>query len=355
MCSDRSRLAGGLAAALALVLLVACGKQGDPRPRPRNIPQPAGDLSLRLRGDRVLLAFAYPAATVAGLPLDGLEAAIVYEIVQPHAENLPLPRLSAADFDAVGKPVRELTGRELSDAIVGGRILAELTLPAGAVGAGEVRAYAVRTRALRGEASPWSNVVVLRAIATPPSPEDLELEPTKAGIALRWTPVADGLGSVVLRRAAVDPRWSEPLAILPAQAGEHLDRSALYGTRYVYTVLTLGAEVPPVESAPRLEREIDYRDVFAPDPPAGLRGLVAGGQVRLIWDASPDADLAGYLVERSADGGEFARLTRAPLAGLEHTDAAPPVGARRLVYRVVAVDRAGNEAPPSAPVELAAP
>jgi hypothetical protein len=354
MCSDRLRLApAGLALALALV--AACGKQGDPQPRPRNIPQPATNLELRLRGDRILLSFGYPAATVAGLPLDGLESVTVYEVVFPLAAGGALPALAAPDLDALARPVLELAGRELGDALVGGRLHAELTLPAGAVGAEEARVYAVRTTALRGELSPWSNAVALRAVAAPEAPAELDVEPLADGIALRWTPVPGALGSVVLRREAVAPRWSAPLATLQPETSEFVDRGALYGTRYVYTVLSLGAASPPVESAPRVEREVDYRDVFAPAPPDGLRALVAGGRVRLIWDASSDADVAGYLVERSVDGGPFERLTAAPLAGLEHADAAAPRGAARLAYRVVAVDRSGNAAPPTAPVEIEAP
>jgi hypothetical protein len=355
MCSElspRRRRAAALLAAAALVTLAACGKQGDPRPRPRNVPQPASDLSLRLRGDTVLFAFAYPASTVAGLPLEGLESATVYEIVQPLAATAPLPKLGAADFEAVAKPVRELTGRELADAVAGNRILTDYRLPAGAVDAAEVRVYAVRTQALRGEPSPWSNVVALRAKAAPSAPADLEVTPKKAGVELRWTPTPEGLGSVVLRREASEPRWSAPLVTLPSDSGTFVDRGALYGSRYVYTVLTLAADNPPVESAPRTEREVDYRDQFAPEPPPAPRALVAGGEVRLVWDASPDGDVAGYHLERSADGGAFVRLTASPVAALEWSDRALPAGAEALAYRLVAVDRLGNASPPTAAVEV---
>lgn len=356
MCSELSpRRLRVAALAVGLVLgLAACGKQGDPRPRPRNIPQPANDLSLRLRGDTLLVAFAYPAATVAGLPLDGLESVTVYELVQPLAAAAPLPRFAAADLEAVGRPVRELTGRELADAVVGDRIQTEVTLPAAALGAEEARAYAVRTRALHGETSPWSNVVALRALAAPAAPADLATTALKPGVELRWTPTAGSQGSVLLRRDASEPRWGAPLATLPAEVGVHLDATARYGTRYIYTVLALGADNPPVESAPRVEREVDYRDVFAPEPASGLRALVAGGEVRLVWDASPDADVAGYVVERSVDGGAFARLDGAPVAALEIADRTPPAGAA-LAYRLVAVDRAGNESPPTAAVEVRGP
>jgi hypothetical protein len=356
MCSDRSPrrspLAALFAAGLVLSLAAACGKQGDPRPRPRNIPQPASDLSLRLRGETLLFAFAYPASTVAGLPLDGVESATVYEIVQPLAATAALPKLGPADFDAVAKPVRVLSGRELADAVAGDRILTEIVLPAGAVGAEQARIYAVRTQALRGEPSPWSNAIALRPLAAPEAPGDLEVTAKKSGIELRWTPNPDGLGTVVLRREASVPRWSAPLVTLPADATSFVDRGALYGSRYVYTVLTLAVENPPVESAPRAEREVDYRDLFAPEPPRELRALVAGGEVRLVWDASPDVDLAGYHVERSADGGEFSRLNAEPVAALEFTDRTPPAGAAALAYRLVAVDRAGNAAPPTAAVEV---
>jgi len=353
MCSEPSSRRSGAAALVAVLVLTlaACGKQGDPRPRPRNVPQPANDLALRLRGDTLLLSFAYPAATVAGLPLEGLDSATVYEIVQPLAATAPLPRLAAVDFDAVARPVLELAGAELDAAIAGDRIQAALRLPAAALGAEEVRAYAVRTTAREGEASPWSNPVVLRAVAAPEAPADLQTTPAKQGIELRWTPTPGSAGTVVLRREASEPRWGAPLATLPADVATHLDRSALYGTRYVYTVLALGAVDPPVESAPRAEREVDYRDVFAPEPPTGLRALVTAGEVRLVWDASPDADVAGYLVERRTGDGAFERLQSAPVVGLETADREAAAGAA-LAYRVLAVDRAGNASAPTEAVEV---
>jgi len=346
------RFAAVAVTGFALALVAACGKQGDPRPRPRNIPQPASDLSLRLRGETLLVAFAYPASTVAGLPLAGLESAIVYEVVQPLAATAPLPKIGAADLDVVAKPVRELTGRELADAVVGDRILTELALPSSAIGAEEVRAYAVRTKALRGELSPWSNVVALRAVATPNAPGDLAASAGKDGVELRWTPDAAALGSVVLRRDASEPRWSAPLVTLPPAIGVYLDRAAVYGSRYIYTVLTLAALEPPVESAPRAEREVDFRDVFAPAPPVELRALRVADEIRLVWDASPDGDVAGYHVERSVEGAAFARLTASPVDALEFTDRTAPAGATAIAYRLVAVDRAGNSAPPTAAAEV---
>ena len=70
MCSDRRRRALSLASFAALAaLLVACGKQGDPAPRPRAIPQAANDLVLRQRGGELLFEASYPKTTVAGLPI----------------------------------------------------------------------------------------------------------------------------------------------------------------------------------------------------------------------------------------------------------------------------------------------
>jgi hypothetical protein len=340
MCSDRRPRSAAALPLLCVVLLSGCGKQGDPAPRPRAVPQAAQDLTLRVRGDVVLAELSYPTSTLAGLPLEGLEWATLYaaDIAAPPEGRAV--RVATAALEAQARPVAVLAGEDLAAAVVGGRIrfrapFGEAPLP------NRARAYAVRTKALRGEVSPWSNGVGVVHREPPPAPDAIEVEGRKAGIVVRWSAVEAAEGYVVLRREAEDPEWGLPVATLEAEAREHLDRGALYGTRYVYSVLALATREPPIESAPRGEREIDYRDIFPPDPPRELRAVAVGENVRLIWEGSPDADLAGYYVERARDDRPFRRLAPALLAASEYTDSEPPTGGLR--YRVVAVDRVGNE------------
>ena len=90
-------------------------------------------------------------------------------------------------------------------------------------------------------------------------------------------------------------------------------------------------------------------DTTAPAQPRGLVAVVAGGTVRLAWEAVRDADLAGYLVYRSGTSGRgYEKLTPAPLPGTTFVDAQARPG-QTYYYVVTAVDRArrANESTPS--------
>ena len=89
---------------------------------------------------------------------------------------------------------------------------------------------------------------------------------------------------------------------------------------------------------------------FAPAPPPSLRALGGEGEARLIWEASPDPDVAGYVVFREDPGQEFRRVNAEPVAGTEFVDRG--LGSKFVFrYRVAAIDREGNLGEPSAPVE----
>jgi hypothetical protein len=221
------------------------------------------------------------------------------------------------------------------------------TTPAAAPVAAKAWIYAVRTKAKGGELSPFSNAVLMVPQPVPPTPTELSVTAKKEGVALHWSaPVGSTAGIVVLRREASTPDWGDSLAVLAAGASDHLDRTAAYGKRYVYTVICRSTATPPVESAPTSEREVDYRDVFAPVAPTALRALAIAGEVRLVWEASPDSDVAGYLIERADGAGDFVRLTPKPVDAVEYSDRSAPA-ATALRYRAIAVDREGNASEPS--------
>ncbi|MDJ0852191.1 MAG: CARDB domain-containing protein [Myxococcota bacterium] len=87
-------------------------------------------------------------------------------------------------------------------------------------------------------------------------------------------------------------------------------------------------------------------DTTPPSPPAiDELAFDPDRNVTVDWSASPEPDVAGYLVER--DGN---RVTPAPVPGRSFVDPAVEEGERR--YRVIAVDAAGNESEPSEPGTL---
>ena len=127
-----------------------------------------------------------------------------------------------------------------------------------------------------------------------------------------------------------------------------------YGRRYIYALTAIGTRAPLSESALSAEREIDYQDRFAPLPPAELSALGSVGEVRLVWPASPDADVAGYVIERADPDADFHRVNAEPVAGLEFTDRGLASGFT-FRYRVAAIDKSGNLGPPCEPVATRVP
>jgi hypothetical protein len=358
MCSDRSVVRRAAIAALLVLTplaLVGCGKKGDPVPPARAIPQTVTDLALRQRGDRVLLEFTHPKTTAAGLPLTGLASVTLLELTKPApTEGQPVAVVPAELAGA--RPIVELTGPTLSDAFVGDRVRIETALPSPSPEPPVARVYAVRVRAIEGELSDFSNAVTLVTKPAPEAPADLEASAEKAGVALRWSAsTGASAGYAVYRRAAESTDWGAPLAIVPAEATWYTDRTARYGERYVFTVLALAQAEPAIESTPRAEREVDYRDRFAPETPTGLRAVALPGEVRLLWEASPDADTAGYLVERAVGAGDWVPVGKAAIAGLEHSETSPAGAGETVRYRVAAIDGEGNVSAPSAEAEVRLP
>ncbi len=123
------------------------------------------------------------------------------------------------------------------------------------------------------------------------------------------------------------------------------DTSATPGEELCYVVRTVHATEPLVESGPSTEACVKVRDISPPQAPLGLSVLERDAAAELSWSPSPEADLASYRVYKAAPGGEPVRLAEVPAAETAFRDPAPRSGA--VVYTLTAVDKAGNESPPS--------
>ncbi|MDH3255173.1 MAG: fibronectin type III domain-containing protein [Acidobacteriota bacterium] len=239
--------------------------------------------------------------------------------------------------------------------------------------------FAIKTAVGPKLTSGFSNIVAIAHRRTPDSPSGFELDPGPERIVIRWPASEnDVLGYHVYRRDAQSPFYGSPLAFVPVQevdpavaAGEppqgqseragsairdlvFSDASPVIGQRYIYALTAVSNRAPIVESAITTEREVDYADRFPPTPPDNLLALAESGRVRLLWDASPENDVIGYVVLRRERDGAFNRLHADPVVDLEFSDRAARAG-QAYGYRIIAVDRAGNESDPSDIVEVRAP
>ncbi|MFQ5349780.1 MAG: fibronectin type III domain-containing protein [Thermoanaerobaculia bacterium] len=398
-----------LTPALALTLaltVVGCGNKRPPKPPPRIVPAPTTNLEVAQRGSELQFAFAYPAVTVGGLPLDGLEAVELRRMTrplqpppleeedavaeeadedeEPDVEEMPAEQppstpflfrrpttvsvvraeerieVDPREFLALAEVEQRIEGAELQAAISGDRVL--LRLPLGALPAPEVpeeerdiELFAVITVSSRGLGSELSNVVKILPRTPPAPPSQIETRPGAEGINLTWRAEDPPVGFRVYRRDAASRSYGTPIAQPSPEARSHLDQTAGFDSSYVYSVTTVALEAPLVESALTAEREVQYEDRYPPTPPGGVIVLAEPGRARVLWEPTPATDLAGYLVyRRTTDGSGFDRLTAEPGRELEYLDTTVASG-RGYSYYVSAVDTSGNESEASQTVDVEVP
>jgi hypothetical protein len=346
----------------ALALLGGCGKKADPLPPLSLAPPAASDFSLAQRGGILFAELAYPDRAASGVAIPGLEAVELWRVDEPApissatgaasttpAMERPLP--SPREFSGLARQALRVSGAELTSSVQGDRIV--VRLPGAAVVDPAVgrAVYAARTVAEGGDESPFSNLVAFVPMPSPKPPASFALASTADGVEITWTAVEGAVGYNVYRRDASARGFGKAIHTAAASDVRHVDASAGFGRRYVYTVSTVARATPLVESAPTSEREIDRQDRFGPPPPVRLVALPEAGSAKLIWEASPAPDVVGYVVFRQDPGQGFRRVTDDPLTGLEYVD-------RGLVprltyrYRVATLDRVGNLGEPGETVDV---
>lgn len=269
-----------------------------------------------------LLAYSQVAAGAAIRLVDARNGQTVFErreVVRSHEGGLPINPLSAA----ITLVQTTLKMRDIELVRAGGDLVRALldglpTPPAGAARRPPTLAHVVSDAA--GRVVKAGDVVTVIATGEPdavgafdmvPLAKDLPLEETQPG--------------VYAGRYAVKP-------------GEN--------AADVYVVARL------IDSAGRRSEREDLLGRFAvdtepPAAPAGLAISLRDGEITITWSPNSESDLAGYRIlhSRSAlTGFTSVATTETPpyRAGFEHG----------TYYRIVAVDRAGNESAPSAPLTL---
>jgi hypothetical protein len=325
--------------ALASVLVLGgCGYVGPIVPPSPEIPNAISNLNVIERGDRLEITFTAPVTTTDSRQIRkfseielrigpeprpfGLEqwaaAAKVYEI------PVPAPR----DEDDT-KPVAMSYQLSSTDWI------------------GQHVAVAVRSAVKSGKNySSWSNVMHM-AVAPPLHPPELSVEATAQGYKLGWNNEGANANYRVFRQSPAD---KAPVQIGTSDQPEYLDRTSQWDTRYTYSVIAASG---PVESLASNRVEVNHADTFPPSVPSGVAALAAADSVELSWQRSPESDLKGYYVYRSANGGGLER--QGDLVALPaYSDHSVEHG-KTYRYEVSAIDQEGNESAKSAPVEVVFP
>ena len=374
-------------AGLVVIAALGCGKKGDPQPPLARAPNAVSNLAVEQEGDDVVLTFGFPDRLLTGAPLTDLSAIEIYRVMRP-SPALTAPRRAApppSSAATVGTGAVTLPGTGERQVATNVRLaeeafyqaaeriaslplweIADRTRGASVVyrdplapifakeGKPQPLAYAVISVRRSGERSPLSNIVTIEPDVAPEAPTLQPALNAEGSVCLEWQAPAedvlgrpvDVLGYNVYRRTLPQEEYGPPLNAKPVEGLSYTDPTAPYGPPLVYTVRAILAKNPKVEGVAAEEIAVVHRDVYPPGAPARLDALSEGNRVRLVWTPVDAADLAGYIVYRSEAGAAPVRLTPDPVVEPFFTDESVGQG-KRYAYTVRAVDRAGNQSPPS--------
>ena len=168
------------------------------------------------------------------------------------------------------------------------------------------------------------------------------------------------LGYNVYRVAASKSQPAgSPLNQTPLTTTRYDDKTFKFGEKYTYLVraVSLGTLAKPVESLNSNSVELSQANIYPPSTPTLLPPGIAAGRIALFWTASPEPDLAGYLIYRSIDPNlpkDWTILTPSLLTRTTFTDENVEPG-KTYYYYIRAVDNAGNKSQPSEVVSETVP
>jgi hypothetical protein len=354
---------------------VGCGAPGEPVPPAPTVPVAITGLAAHQAGDGVQLAFALPTTTVTG---DRLSEPPAVEILRggPKPDGSADVKSFRVVYTIPGALVenyRAADGRIIfTDPIAPEETKAR---PGGTV------SYAVRTRASQKRASADSNVVSLRVFPVPTPIASVAARVTESAVELSWTgPSGTAAGEPInkissyqIYRSEIHPSTTAPQTqefpqgkpelnatlLASSETESFRDTSFVFDHTYVYIVRSvIQVDGNDLESSDSQPVTVTPRDTFPPAAPQGLVAAVLPGLapgtfvVDLSWSINLETDLAGYRVYRSEQEGTRGQLVTTdslPAPAVRDTSVEP---GRRYWYTVTAVDRAGNESPPSAPVAV---
>lgn len=226
---------------------------------------------------------------------------------------------------------------------------------------------------LQGRRGPLSRQVSVPLGPAPVPPQQPTVRYDESGVTIDW---AGGGGSPDTRAIApLDAReigcgapttgyhvyevgaaqFETRLTEKPVPGPPFVDRRLEWGVERCYTVRRVesigGLPVESDPAAPACEKLVD---TFAPAAPKGLITVASVGEINLLWDASPEKDIAGYIVLRApASGQDFTAVTPSPVRETSFIDKVP--AGTPFIYAIQAVDANGNRSPssPASPAESA--
>jgi hypothetical protein len=370
---------------VSLLFPSGCASPGEPSERMPPTPLAITDLTAVQAGNDVILTFTLPKETVDHRELKQPLAIEIYRDLEttPPSSTASAPRSTASGSSS---PFLTIPPAMVDQYVVRGQVRYADSITAGdfANSAAKFARYVVRTRASTKKASLDSNPASLRIYPTPEPIEDLKVEVAHFGITLTWArpqktltgsqpPIAGyriyrgeseaSEGSSAVNSATnvaddtVAKLKSPLLKIGESDSPTFQDTHFEFGKTYVYSIRSVAQyDDAKLESADSKLAEVTPRDVFAPATPQGLVAVMVPAQagvpahIELSWAFNPETDIAGYCVYRSEQPNSTGTRLNTELLLTPVFRDMNTVPGRHYLYKITAVDRAGNESPASAAV-----
>ncbi len=373
-------------AALLTALAMGCASPAPPQTPTLNLPDPVKDLTAQRIGNIVHLDWTTPSQTTSRTPIKGPITAEICRTTVPTAPcSLTLRVPVQPGPSTASDPLPATLTSDPPTLLI----------------------YRIQLLNLHDRSAGPSNDAFAAAGSAPPPVTAFQTTPIPQGIQLTWNPTPSPAAIELTRTplnadgtpiqpnskpaktsanplAKKTPQKPQPNALPPTapaptetklrtpasttDPGGTLDRTAQKNSTYRYTAqrvltVTLSGHSLELRSPVSPPITLTLRDIFPPHIPTGLEAVPGGisptdRSIDLSWTPDSDADLAGYFVYRQdidasgAVAGTATRLNSTPVVGPAYRDQTAQPG-RRYVYRVSAVDQAGNESPPSEPVQEA--
>lgn len=352
-----------LIVALLAAALAGCGKVGPPVAPEGRVPVAVSDLSAVVEGPAVVLTWSSPGTRADGTRMRDLTTVRVYRR-EDAGDGEPKPALLSWGKVVGYDEIATIRLAEPGPATIEGPRVTwvdrEKLTP------GRRYVYVLTAVDSIGRSSPPSPRLVVSFLAAPRPPEGLTATAGEALVRLAWaapaflvdgSPAPATLGYEVLRAPNATGGFA-PVTPEPIAARDFTDRGLANGQTYYYALRAVRTEpggrarstLSPVAAATPV-------DLTPPTPPRNLVAVPAETAVRLAWNASPEEDVAGYVVYRAeAPGTAYVRLTPTPVTTTTYIDRTVERG-RTYSYIVTAVDRAirPNESARSQPAGATVP
>lgn len=305
MMASKGMLARAGMALLGAALLFSggCGFKNKPVPPASVVPAPIEDLRHIVSDKGVQLTWSYPVRTIRGSVLEDVSDFELFLAEIPLAEycgGCPVP--FAAPIGVGGGATMDGTTRR------------QASFDMGSLKPGHKYFVKVRSRNSWFADSDDSNIVSFVWFEPAPATAQVKVTPGDRQLSLAWQPVAlkPPTTDMTVKYQVLRSMDGKDYARQgdPVATTSFVDRNLVNGRKYFYTVqtitdykneLALGGVSKAVEAMPQ--------DMTAPLPPSGVSAVRTDAGIKVFWDRSEAADLAGYRVyRRAADKDAYEKI-----------------------------------------------